>query len=191
MKAHTRRNTRYVVVDLETTGAHVEYDTITEVGAVAVCDGRVLAEFQTLVNPEREIDGFVSALTGITDSMVSHAPLIHKVLPSFYAFARDSVLVAHNASFDIGFLCAASQRVQLPWPDFTVLDTVLLARELLTREEVSDYRLATLAKYFGAATTPTHRALMDARATTDVFAGLCARAAVQACALPAAVSITW
>jgi DNA polymerase III subunit epsilon len=170
------RTTTFVVVDLETTGgAAANGDGITEIGAVKVCGGEVLGEFQSLVNPGTAINPFVTVLTGITDSMVSTAPPVAGVLPAFLEFARGSVLVAHNAPFDVGFLKAACARMALPWPGFPVVDTAVLARRVLTRDEVPNCKLGTLAQHFQAATTPNHRALEDARATVDVLHGLIGR----------------
>ena len=101
------REVTFVVVDLETTGGSPLSCAITEIGAVKVRGGEVLGEFQTLVNPGEPIPPFIAVLTGITDTMVAAAPRIESVLPSFVEFARDTVLVAHNAPFDIGFLKAA------------------------------------------------------------------------------------
>ena len=170
------RTVDFVVVDLETTGgAAANGDAITEIGAVRVRGGEVLGEFQTLVDPGGSIPAFVSVLTGITDAMVCGAPRIAAALPPFLEFARGAVLVAHNAPFDIGFLKAACAQLALPWPGFAVVDTAVLARRVLTRDEVPNCKLATLAPFFRAATTPNHRALDDARATVDVLHGLIAR----------------
>jgi DNA polymerase III subunit epsilon len=166
------RNTTFVVVDLETTGGSAGHDGITEIGAVKVRGGEVLGEFQTLVDPERGITPFVSVLTGITDAMVVGAPTTRYVLPAFLEFARGCVLVAHNAPFDVGFLKAACHAGQQPWPNFPVVDTAVLARRVLTRDEVPNCKLATLAGFFQATTTPNHRALADAQATVDVLHGL-------------------
>src|SRR5438067_5566769 len=95
------RTTTFVVVDLETTGGSCAADGITEIGAVKVCGGEVLGEFQTLVHPGMAINPFVSVLTGITDAMVCSAPPVAAVLPAFLEFAAGSVLVAHNAPFDV------------------------------------------------------------------------------------------
>ncbi len=167
--------TTFVVVDLETTGGSAQADGITEIGAVKVCGGEVLGEFQTLVNSGVSITPFVSVLTGITDSMVMAAPDVGAAVTAFLEFARGSVLVAHNAPFDVGFLKAACLALQLPWPSFAVVDTAVLARRVLTRDEVPNCKLATLAPFFHATTTPTHRALDDARATVDVLHGLISR----------------
>ena len=162
----------FVVVDLETTGGSPVECGITEIGAVKVRGGEVVGEFQTLVNPGAAIPAFISVLTGITDSMVAGAPRIEAALPAFLEFAAGSVLVAHNAGFDISFLKAAARRTEHEWPGFAVLDTVHLARQLVHRDEVPNHRLASLAVLFRATTSPDHRALHDARATVDVLHGL-------------------
>ncbi len=96
-------------------------------------------------------------------------------MPAFLEFAAGSVLVAHNAPFDVGFLRAAAAEQQLPWPRFAVVDTAVLARRVLTKDEVPNCKLSSLAAFFHAATAPNHRALQDARATVDVLHGLIAR----------------
>ena len=111
--------------------------------------------------------------------MVCDAPTIDSVLPAFLEFARGAVLVAHNAGFDIGFLRAAAERCQIAWPRPPVLCTVRLARRVLTRDEAPSVRLSALAQLFGASTTPTHRALDDARATVDVLHALIERVGNQ------------
>jgi DNA polymerase III subunit epsilon len=162
----------FVVVDLETTGGSPKDSAITEIGAVKIRGGVVLGEFQTLVDPGREIPPYISVLTGITSMMVAAAPRIGAVLPGFLEFARGAVLVAHNAPFDLGFLKAACAENGMAWPATASVDTAVLARRLLTRDEVPNCKLATLAPYFSAATSPTHRALDDAKATVDVLHGL-------------------
>lgn len=165
----------FVVVDLETTGGSPQECGITEFGAVKVRGGEVLGEFQTFVNPGHPIPAFISVLTGITDSMVRDAPRVEAALTAFLEFAAGSVLVAHNAGFDVSFLKAAARRANLSWPNHPVLDTVHLARQLVTRDEAPNHRLSSLAVLFGATTTPDHRALHDARATVDVLHGLIER----------------
>jgi DNA polymerase-3 subunit epsilon len=165
----------FVIVDVETTGWLPEQSGITEVAAVRVGAGRPNAEFSALVNPGAPIPENIVSLTGITDAMVSQAPPIGAVLPGFLAFARGSVLTAHNAPFDVGFLTAACDNCRIPWPAFPVLDTAALARSVLDETEVPDCKLATLACFFGARTRPSHRALADARATADVLRGLLSR----------------
>lgn len=165
----------FVVVDLESTGGSPATCGITEIGAVKVRGGEVLGEFQTLVNPAEPIPPFISVLTGITDAMVADAPRIESALPSFLEFARGSVLVAHNAGFDVTFLKAAATRIGAPWPGFRVLDTLQLARHLVGRDEAPNHKLSSLATLFSARTTPDHRALHDARATVDVLHALIER----------------
>lgn len=170
------RDITFCVVDLETTGGSPEQGCmITEVGAVKVRAGEVLGEFQTLVNPHTEIPAFIAVLTGISNSMVSDAPAIESVLPSFLEFAAGTVLVAHNAPFDVGFLRHFADRQGLTWPTFEVVDTAKLARRVITREDAPNCKLSSLARVFRSATTPNHRALADARATVDVLHGLMER----------------
>ena len=165
----------FVVVDLETTGGSPQDSAITEIGAVKVRGGELLGEFQTLVNPHLPIPPFIQALTGITTAMVAEAPRIESALPAFLEFAQGSVLVAHNAGFDVGFLKAATAAQGLAWPGFPVLDTVHLARHLVSRDEARNHKLSTLAALFSSTTTPDHRALHDARATVDVLHALVGR----------------
>lgn len=179
------RETTFVVVDLETTGGRTTGndatppDAITEIGAVKVCGGAVLGEFATLVNPQHSIPPQIVRLTGITTAMVGNAPTIDAVLPMFFEFAGDSVLVAHNAGFDIQFLRAAARRCDITWPQPQVLCTMRLARRVLSRDEAPSVRLAALARLFAVASNPTHRALDDARATVDVLHALIERVGNQ------------
>lgn len=167
------RATTFTVVDLETTGGSPAGGSmITEIGAVRVCGGEIEGEFQTLVNPHTAIPPFIRVLTGISDTMVADAPAIGAALPMFLDFARDSVLVAHNAPFDVGFLRHFAGVTGHDWPEFEVLDTARLARRVITRDDAPNCKLSSLARVFGAATTPNHRALADARATVDVLHGL-------------------
>jgi DNA polymerase-3 subunit epsilon len=170
------RDLTFCVVDLETTGGSAAGGSmITEIGAVKVRGGEVLGEFQTLVNPHTQIPAFIAVLTGITNSMVSEAPPIESALPAFLEFARGSVLVAHNAPFDVGFLSWFAARQGLAWPGFEVLDTAKIARRVITRDDAPNCKLSSLARAFRSPTTPNHRALSDARATVDVLHGLMER----------------
>ncbi len=170
------RDVTFVVVDLETTGGSPASAHITEIGAVKVHGGEVVSEFQTLVNPGEPIPPFIAVLTGITDAMVETAPPLTNALPAFLDFCGpDAVLVAHNAPFDVGFLRAACEATARGWPGFRVVDTARLARQVLTRDEAPNCKLATLAAVFRSGTTPDHRALSDARATVDVLHGLLER----------------
>jgi DNA polymerase-3 subunit epsilon len=167
----------FAVVDLETTGWSPEAAAITEIGAVRVRGGRRQGEFASLVNPGTTVPPGIADLTGITDWMLASAPKIAAVLPGLLHFAQGCVLVAHNAPFDLGFLLAACEDCGLAWPGFTVLDTVMLARQVMDPDEIPDCKLGTLAGFFGARTAPCHRALADARATADVLGWLIRRLA--------------
>ena len=177
----------FAVVDLETTGWSPEAAAITEIGAVRVRaagpgggssrrGGFVRqGEFASLVNPGMPVPPGIADLTGITDWMLAAAPRLGAVLPGLLDFARGCVLVAHNAPFDLGFLVAGCAACGLAWPGFTVLDTVMLARQVMDPDEVPDCKLGTLAGFFRARTAPNHRALADARATADVLGWLIRR----------------
>ena len=169
------RDTTFCVVDLETTGGSPTEGRITEIGAVKVRGGELLGEFRTFVNPEQPIPAFITVLTGITDGMVEAAPQEQAAVPMLLEFLAGSVFVAHNAPYDTGFLKAACARLHQPWPNPQVIDTARLARSILTRDEVPNHKLGTLAHFFRAQVTPTHRALDDARATVDVLHGLLER----------------
>lgn len=167
----------FVVLDLETTGMSPAGAQITEIGAVKVRGGEVLGEFQTLVNPGEPIPAQITRLTGISDRMVTAAPSIRAVLPSLWEFLSGSVLVAHNANFDVSFLRAAGRAMDLAWPGNQVVDTLALARRVISRDEAPNHKLSTLAALFSTQVTPDHRALSDARATVDVLHALLGRLA--------------
>jgi DNA polymerase-3 subunit epsilon len=168
----------FTVVDVETTGWAPEDASMTEIGAVRVRAGRMVAEFTSLVNPGMPVPARITELTGISDQMLVSAPSVASVLPGLLAFARGSVLAAHNAPFDLRFLTAACAGMGLDWPGFEVLDTVRLARHLMaTPQEVPDRKLATLAQFFATPVRPSHRALDDARATAVVLGRLLDRLA--------------
>ncbi|MBM2615170.1 DEDD exonuclease domain-containing protein [Actinoplanes sp. LDG1-06] len=168
-------DTTFVVLDLETTGGAADGAGITEIGAVKVRSGVEQGVFATLVNPGERLPPFITVLTGITEAMLAPAPPIETVLPSLLEFLRGAVLVAHNAPYDVGFLKAACARHGYQWPNPRVLDTAAVARRALTRDEVPNRKLGTLAQFFHATVQPTHRALDDARATVDVLHGLIER----------------
>ena len=173
--------TTFVVLDLETSGGAPHLGAhITEIGAVKVRGGEVLGKFQTFINPGGPIPLFITALTGITDEMVSSSPEIAEVFPillEFLGSEEENVFVAHNAPFDLSFLKAAATASNYRWPKFTVIDTAKLARRILTRDEVVNCKLGTLAEFFETEVSPNHRALDDALATVDVLHALIGRAA--------------
>jgi DNA polymerase III epsilon subunit family exonuclease len=171
--------TTFVVLDLETSGGAPHLGAhITEIGAVKVRGGEVLGKFQTFVNPGTPIPSFITALTGITDEMVSPSPRIAEIFPillEFLGSENETVFVAHNAPFDLSFLRAAAISSQYRWPKYKVIDTAKLARRVLSRDEVVNCKLGTLAEFFNTSVSPTHRALDDALATVDVLHALIGR----------------
>jgi DNA polymerase-3 subunit epsilon len=170
------RDVEFCVLDLETTGGSSEFEAITEIGAVKYRGGEEVGRFATLVNPLRAIPPFITVLTGITDSMVANAPTIDETLEPLLAFIGDSVLVAHNARFDVGFINAALVRHGRDRLANRVLDTVGLARRLVGAD-VDNCKLATLAASLGLVHQPSHRAINDVLATGDLLHHLIERAA--------------
>jgi DNA polymerase-3 subunit epsilon len=166
----------FCVVDLETTGGSPTDSAITEIGAVKVRRGEVQGTFQTLVNPGHPVPAFIRLLTGISDDMLVEAPAIAAVLPSFLEFLGGSVIVAHNARFDVSFLNAALMASGYESLPNRVVDTALLARKVLAGETPNN-KLATLSTLFRCAHKPCHRAYADVLATIDVLHHLIERVA--------------
>ena len=160
--------TDYVVFDLETTGAKTPPCRITEIGAYRIKNGAIAGEFHTLVNPETPIPPFMTQLTGISNQMVRNAPKFSEIASDFLDFIGDSVLVAHNASFDIRFLNHEIGRV---YENYRVanahLCTVQLSRKLLPH--IANHRLHTVAEYYSIFIKNRHRASDDAFATAKIF----------------------
>jgi len=171
--------TTFVIVDLETTGASPKKGAaITEIGAVKVKSGQYLGNFESFVNPLTPIPEYITQMTGITDLMLAKAPVIDEILPAFLEFAGsagETIIVAHNAPFDLRFLKSAAKELDLDWPKFKTLDTVTIARQVLSKVDVPNCKLSTLAQFFGTKTEPNHRALDDAKATTEILHGLIER----------------
>ena len=157
----------FVVFDIETTGLSKETESITEIGAVKVVDGKVIDRFSTFVNPERPIPAEITKLTGITNEMVADAPVITEILPRFLEFCQDAVLVAHNANFDTGFIRLNAERKCGIEVKNTVLDTLELSRSLLP--ELKKHKLDIVCEQMGVSLEGHHRAVNDAEATAEVF----------------------
>lgn len=156
----------YVVFDIETTGFSPVTNRIIEIGAVKVENGQIVDRFSTFVNPEVPIPFEIEKLTSINDSMVLDAETIEIILPKFLAFVGDSILVAHNANFDVSFIKENAKRQGLP-ADYTYVDTVGIARTLLTGQ--SKYTLDAVAKTLGISLENHHRAVDDAECTAEIF----------------------
>lgn len=159
-------DTTYCVLDLETTGFSFRTEKITEVGIMKVKNGEVIDEFSCFVNPEKPIPQRVVEVTNITDDMVKDAETIDKVMPKILEFIGDSVLVAHNADFDIGFLKYNANELGLSL-DNTYLDTLRLAKDLFP--DYKKYKLGKIAENLGIKVEVAHRALDDVDTTVKVL----------------------
>lgn len=161
-----RKANDFVVFDIETTGLSPKNDAITEIGAVKILDGKVVDTFSQLINPDRPIPENIIELTGITNEMVIGKPKIDQVIDSFMEFIGDSVLVAHNAVFDTGFIRESlnTKNIILKNP---ILDTLELARVVFPN--LKSHRLNVLAKNLGVKLLNHHRAVDDAKATCDIL----------------------
>ena len=156
----------FVVFDIETTGFSSVTNHIIEIGAVKVNNGKIVDRFSTYVNPQEPIPYRITKLTTITDADVMDAPTIDQVLPEFFAFCEGCVLVAHNASFDIGFIKENARKLELPYA-YTHVDTLAMARVLLP--QLAKFTLDHVAKTVGVSLENHHRAVDDAEATAEIF----------------------
>ncbi|HWR22772.1 MAG TPA: exonuclease domain-containing protein, partial [Feifaniaceae bacterium] len=162
----------YVVFDIETTGLKAEQGHILEIGAVKVKDGAVIDRFSTFVNAGVAIPQNIVALTGITEDMIQGAPLTREALAQFAVFSKDCVLVAHNASFDVGFIRTHGARFSIPFTQ-PYADTLMLSRYLIWG--IKNHKLNTVCEYLGISLEHHHRAVDDAEATAAVFLKLTER----------------
>ena len=156
----------FVVFDLETTGFSNKNDKITEIGAVKVKNFEIVDRFNELINPEKDISYKVQELTGITNDLIKDKPTIEEILPRFMEFVGDSVLVAHNAEFDIGFINQKCKEMNIEFKNKSV-DTLMLARILLPH--LKRFKLNNLTKELGVPLHNHHRAVDDAAATAQIF----------------------
>ena len=165
-KGQDLENATYCVLDLETTGLSFRTEKITEIGIMKVKNHEVIDELSTFVNPEKPIPQRVVEVTNITDEMVKDAPTIEEILPKVLEFVGDSILVAHNADFDIGFLKHNCSELGLKL-DNTYIDTLRLAKALFP--EYKKYKLGIIAENLGIKVEVAHRALDDVDTTVKVF----------------------
>lgn len=156
----------FVVFDIETTGFSPVHNRIIEIGAVKVIDGQIADRYSAFVNPDVPIPFEIEKLTGINDEMVMDSPMIDVILPQFFDFCEDAVLVAHNANFDMSFIIENARRLGLE-KEFTYVDTVGIARILLPRQ--ARHTLDAVAKTLGISLENHHRAVDDAEATAEIF----------------------
>lgn len=167
----------FVVFDVETTGLSAVYDTIIELAAVKIHNGEIIDRFESFANPHHRLSNTTIELTGITDDMVESAPDVDIVLRKFLEWAKDDILVAHNAAFDMGFLNVGYQKIGLKKATNPVIDTLEVAR--LLYPEFKNHRLNTLAKKFDIELTQHHRAIYDAEATGYILIKLLKDASKQ------------
>lgn len=159
----------FVVFDVETTGINAAKERLTEIGAVRITGGQKAEIFKTYVNPQRPIPEHITELTGIDDRTVADAPLEEEAVRQFLEFCGDSILVAHNAKFDMGFIEAAAKRHNIPFSN-PYIDTLVLCRSLLT--ETRNHKLDTVAKALGLGKFEHHRAFEDADILSKIFVKL-------------------
>ena len=164
-KGQTLQET-FVVFDIETTGFSPVENRIIEIGAVKVTEGKIIDRFSAFVNPDVPIPFEIEKLTGIRDEMVVDQPMIEEILPRFLEFCKDSVLVAHNANFDMSFIKENCDRLGIAH-DFTYVDTLGIARILLPAQK--KHTLDAVAKPLGISLENHHRAVDDAEATAQIF----------------------
>ncbi len=157
----------YIVLDIETTGLSKHTHKITELAAVKLVDGKIVSEFQTLVNPQVKIPRFITKLTGITNEMVKDSPEITEILPDFLKFIGNSTIVAHNATFDYGFIHHNS-KLHL---DSDLENERLCTRKLASRilYNLPSKKLSSICEHFGIVNEQAHRAMGDVKATTEIF----------------------
>ena len=165
-EAKQRFDGEFCVFDLETTGLSRISDQITEIGAVIVKNGEIVDTYSSLVNPQMELSEENIKLTGITNGMVREARTIDEVLPEFMSFAGDRILVAHNASFDTGFIRRECRRLGIPFKN-TYLDTLGLSR--FVNSELKKHKLDIVAKHMRVGEFEHHRALADADITGKIL----------------------
>ena len=159
-------DSEYVVFDIETTGLSKKHNKIIEIGAVKVKDGEVVDTFSEFINPGVPIPYQIEQLTSINDDMVKDAPMFDVIVPRFVEFCGDDIVVAHNASFDTGFVRMNAEELGLKF-DNTVLDTMTLSHILLP--ELGKFTLDRVCKELKVVNAHHHRAIDDAEATAKVF----------------------
>lgn len=156
----------YVVVDIETTGGHLPYHRITELGAVKMRGGEVVEKFQSLVNPERRISREIEQLTGISNEMVAVAPKFHEVAAAFSQFTQDCIFVAHNVAFDYGFIQSEYERLEQKFVRPYICTKAGIKKHYPGLES---YGLKNLCAHFGISLVNHHRALADAEAAAGLL----------------------
>lgn len=170
IKDYESNGSEFIVLDFETTGLSPEYDRIIEIGALKFSNNELVESFSTLINPKRSIPIESTKIHGITDLMVADKPTIYDVIPTLLTFIGNLTIVAHNASFDIGFLknsckrCFKDEYFNL---DNRIVDTVKLSRKMFP--DLNNHKLATVANHIGVKIEHQHRSTDDALATAQIY----------------------
>lgn len=157
----------YVAIDTETTGLDPEWDGLIEIAAVRVREGQIVGRFSSLVNPGDYVDEFITELTGITNEMLQAAPTQETVMPRFMEFIEDSILLAHNANFDINFLYDAAEAAGCAPLCNHFVDTMRISRKVF--RELPHHRLSDIVTACGVSQSEAHRAEADARAVVECY----------------------
>lgn len=157
----------YYVVDLETTGLSPQFDEIIEISAIKIINSEIVDTFSTLVKPTEEIDEHITRLTGITNGMLENAPDIDSILPGFFEFIENGVIVGHNVNFDINFLYDNRLKLFNTTVKNDFVDTMRIAKKLYP--DFPNHKLCELVKNFGIKTDAAHRAFADCHATFKCY----------------------
>lgn len=157
----------FTIIDLETTGLDPTFDEIIEVGAIRVRNGDVTDTFSSLVKPEKEVDAFITEITGITNEMLADAPSISEIFPDFLSFVSNDIIVGHNVNFDINFVYDTNSKLYSQYFSNSFTDTLRLSRRLLP--ELEHHRLKDLINHFEIDIERQHRSLDDCKATLECY----------------------
>lgn len=165
-KIMKNRYKEFVSLDLETTGFNPKYAKIIEIGAIRFVDEIAVETFHTLVNPRIPIPRKITDITGITDDMVFNAPSIEIVFPQFISFLKDSAIVAHNSSFDMGFIRHTAERfaVKICNP---IIDTLQISRMMFP--DLDNHKLNTVAEHLQIKLEKHHRSMSDSAAAAEIY----------------------
>lgn len=158
----------YIVFDTETTGLEIDIDRIIEIGAIKYINHIPIERFHVFINPDRDFDDFIVELTGISKEQLKISPKIENVLPLFYNFIEDYVLIAHNAPFDVKIIACEAYRSQQPMFDNLIIDSLTLAKRCIPKTDIENYKLETIKKYFGLV-NDSHRALDDCETCSAIY----------------------
>lgn len=158
----------YVVFDTETTGLEPSYDYIIEISAIKVIDGKIVDTFSELINPQMYVDKFITDLTGINNKMLEDKPTIDKVIPRFFNFIEDYTLIGHNVPYDIKMLASECYRNNIELCENKLINTVTIAKKIIPKGTVKNYKLSTLKDFFGIELS-SHRGLVDCLTCNYVY----------------------